>query len=100
MTLKLCQLLEYYVRNIFMEKSCRNYAPKSSPRFFLILVNNSKQLLHARNYFKNKRFWKQDYEKALKKLTLLFLSNPIYFDKQDHEKQKESETGDQSLIRL
>ena len=25
---------------------------------FLILVNNPKQPLHARNYFKNKIFWK------------------------------------------
>ena len=32
MTLKLCQLIEYYVRNIFMEKSCRIYGLKASPR--------------------------------------------------------------------
>ena len=31
MTLKLCQLIEYYVRNIFMGKSGRNSAPKDSP---------------------------------------------------------------------
>ena len=32
MMLKLCPLIEYYIRNIFMEKSCRKYAPKASPR--------------------------------------------------------------------
>ena len=39
-----------------MEKSCRQYAPKFSLTPFLILVNKSKQSLHARNYFKNKVF--------------------------------------------
>ena len=32
MTLKLCQLIEYYVRNIFMEKACRKYGLKASTR--------------------------------------------------------------------
>ena len=32
MTLKLCQLIEYYLRNIFIEKSCRKCAAKASPR--------------------------------------------------------------------
>ena len=35
--------------NIFMEKSCRKWAPKASPRPLFILVNNPKQSLHARN---------------------------------------------------
>ena len=30
MTLKLCPLIEYYIRNIFMEKICRKCAPKVS----------------------------------------------------------------------
>ena len=44
---------------------------------FLILVNNPKQPLHARNYFKNKIFLKEDYQKGFKKLTLFFLSNSL-----------------------
>ena len=32
MTLKLCLLVEYHIKNIFMEKSCRKCAPKASPR--------------------------------------------------------------------
>ena len=59
MTLKLCQMIEYYVWNIFTEKSCRNYAPKASSKLFLILENNPKQPLHARKCFENKTFWKR-----------------------------------------
>ena len=42
------------MRSIFMERSCRKCAPKASPRPLLILVNNPKQSLHARNSFRNK----------------------------------------------
>ena len=38
--------------------------------------------------------FKEYYQKALKKLTLFFPSNPISFNKQDHEKQTEPETSD------
>ena len=31
-TLKLCPQMEYQIKNIFMEKSCRKYAAKASPR--------------------------------------------------------------------
>ena len=43
---------------------------------------------------------KEDYQKALKKLTLFFLSNPVFFNGQNYQKQKGSGTSDQSLIRL
>ena len=49
-----------------MEKSCRKYASSASPRPpFVILVNNPKQPLHARNSFKD--ILKGDYQKPLKK---------------------------------
>ena len=41
-----------------------------------------------------------DYWKALKKLTLFFLSNPIPFNGQSFQKQKRPGTSDQSLFRL
>ena len=45
------------MKNSFMEKSYRKCAPKKLvPDTFLILKNNPKQPLHARNYFKNKYF--------------------------------------------
>ena len=60
---------------------------KLVPYTFLILVNKSKQPLHAKNCFKNKKK-KEDYQKTLQHLTLFYLLNPISFDEQDHQKQK------------
>ena len=34
------------------------------------------------------RYFEIDYQKPLKKLTLFFLSNPVAFNGQDHEKQR------------
>ena len=39
-------------------------------------------------------------KKALKKLTLFFLSNPVPFNGQNYQKQKGSGTSDQSLFML
>ena len=83
----------------FIEKSCRKHAPKTSPDPFSVLLNNPKQPLHTRNYFKSKIFWKENYQKALKKLTLFFLSNPVPFNGQSYQKQKGSGTSDQLLFR-
>ena len=43
---------------------------------------------------------KEDYQKALKKLTLFFLLNPVPFNGQSYKKQKGLGTSDQSLFRL
>ena len=32
MTLKLCPYMEYHIKNIFIEKSCRKCVAKASPR--------------------------------------------------------------------
>ena len=37
---------------------------------------------------------KEDYQKALKMLTIFFLSNPVPFNGQDYEKWKGPETSD------
>ena len=71
---------------------------KLAPDSFLILLNNPKQPVHGRNYFKSK-ILKEDYQKALKILTLVFLSNPVSLNGQNCQKQKGSETSDQSLFR-
>ena len=39
-----------------MKKSCQNVQQKLVPDPFLILANNPKQPLRARNFFKNKIF--------------------------------------------
>ena len=43
---------------------------------------------------------KEDYQKALKKLTLFFLSNPVPFNGQSYQKQKGPGTSDQLLLKL
>ena len=43
---------------------------------------------------------KGDYQKALKKLALFFLSNPVPFSGQSYQKQKGSVTSDQLLFWL
>ena len=43
---------------------------------------------------------KEDYQKALKKVTSFFLSNPVPFNRQNYQKQKGPGTSDQSLFRL
>ena len=57
------------------------------PDLFLLLVNNLKQPLYARNYFENK-ILKVDYQKALKKSILFFLPNPAPFNGQSYQKQR------------
>ena len=42
---------------------------------------------------------KEDYQKALKSLTLCLVSNSIYFNEQNHEKQKVPEPSNQSGYR-
>ena len=46
------------------------------------------------------RYLKEDCQKAFKKLTVLFLSNPVPFNRQSYQKQKGSGTSDQSLFKL
>ena len=43
---------------------------------------------------------KEDYQKALKKITLFFLSNLVPFNRQDYQKQKGPGTSTQLLFRL
>ena len=72
---------------------------KLVPGPFLFVVNNRKQSLYA-VIPSEWDILKEDYQKALKKLTLCIFSNPVPFNGQDYEKQKRPETGDQSLFRL
>ena len=67
---------------------------KLVPDLLIILVNNPKQPLHARN-----SFLKEDYQKALKKVTFFCHSNPVSFNRQNYQKQKGPGTSDQSLYR-
>ena len=64
----------------------KNVHEKLVPGPFLILVNNPKQQLHARNFLEIK-YVEEDYQKALRKLTLFFLSNPVHFNGQNYQKR-------------
>ena len=66
---------------------------KLFPDLFIILVNNLKQPLQTRIYFKSKNS-KEDYQKALKKVTFFLLSSPVPFNRQNYQKQKEPATSD------
>ena len=48
--------MEYPIKIIFIENHTENVQQKLVPDLFTILVNNPKQPLHARNYFKSKIF--------------------------------------------
>ena len=43
---------------------------------------------------------KEDYEKALRKVTFFSLANPVPFNRQNFQKQEGPGTSDQSLFRL
>ena len=61
-----------------MENHAENVHQKLVPHPFLILVNNPKQPLYARNYFENKVFWKR-IMKTLKNVNFIFSSETSHF---------------------
>ena len=73
---------------------------KLVPDLIIILVNNPKQPLHAGNCFKKQDILKEDYQKALKKVTFFLLSSPVSFNRQNYQKQNDPGTSDQCLFRL
>ena len=73
---------------------------KLAPGPFLILLNSQNSHRMQEILFNIRYFFKEDYQKAFKKLTLFFLSNPGPFNGQNCQKQKESRTSDKSLFRL
>ena len=81
-----------------MENHAENVHQKLAPDPFLILLNNPKQPLHARNSFKSKRYFERGLSKSLWKVFLFFLSSPVVFNGQSYQK-KGSGTSDDSLFR-
>ena len=68
-----------------MEKSCRKCVTKASPKplfYFGIAQNN-----HCMQEILLKiRYYGRGYQKALRKLTLFFLTNPVPFGGQSYQK--------------
>ena len=75
-----------------MEKACRKCAPKASPRPFLNFAIYAKATIACKKFLQID-ILKEDYQKALKKLTLFFLSNTDPFNGQSYQKQKRSGTS-------
>ena len=72
-----CKFVNWYSirKGAFVWKNhAENIPLKLIPDPFLILVNNPKQPLHARNSFTNRIFWKRIIQK-FKKVNFTFLSN-------------------------
>ena len=59
-----------------------------------------KKAIAFKKLFQKYDILKEDYQKALKKLTLVFLSKPIPFNGKNYQKQKGTGTNEQSLFRL
>ena len=53
-----------------------------------------------KEYLLKIRHFERGLSKSLKKLTLVFLSNPVPFNGQSYQKQKGPGTSDQSLFKL
>ena len=99
MTLKLCPYIDFWIRNIFMEKIMQKMCTKTNPRHFCF-GKERKTAISCKKFSSKWDILKEDYQKALKNLILFFLSNPVPFNGQNYQKQKELETSDQSLFRL
>ena len=83
-----------------MEKHAGNVHQNLVPNPYHILVNNLKQPLHARNFFKRKIFRKTIIRKLSKRLSLFFLLNQVLFSGQSYQKEIGPVFPDQLLFRL
>ena len=83
-----------------MEKSCRKFAPKASPRPLFNFGKYPKTNFACKKFFWNKHFEKELW-KSHKKLTLSFpLNTVVLFSGQNYKKLKGPGTSDQLLLRL
>ena len=83
MTLKLCPLIEYKIKKIFMEKSYRICATKANPKplFYFGIIQNNHCMQET---FLEIRYYGTVHQKALIKLTLFFLANSVPFSGQSY----------------
>ena len=70
-----------------MKNHAENVHRRLVPDPILILVNNPKRPCMQEILLKV-RYLKEDYQRALKKLILFFLSNPVLFNGQSYQKQE------------
>ena len=73
-------------RTFSKKNHTENVQQKLVIELFIILVNNPKQPLHARNFLKV-RYFEKGSSKSLKKVTLFFLSSPVSFNRKNYQKK-------------
>ena len=83
--------MEYRIKNVFIEKSCRKYAAKSSPR---PLYNCTQKIILKVRYFE------RGLSKRLKRGNFIFSFETVPFKRQNYQKEKGPGTTDQSLFSL
>ena len=83
-----------------MEKPCRKFSPKASPRPLFYFGKQPKAAITCKKSIWKQDILKGDYQKYFKKLTLLFLSNLVGFNGQSFQNQKGQGTSDQLLFWL
>ena len=83
-----------------MEKSCRKCAPQARPKPVFNFGKYPKTAIACDKFFLKKDILKEDNQKALKKLTLFFISNPVPFNEQNYQKQEGPRISDQLLFKL
>ena len=79
MTLKLCQLIEHFVRNIFRQKSARNYALKASPRTSVNFGKKTQNCHCMQKIVLKIRYFDRALSKTLKKVNFIFPFKPNFF---------------------
>ena len=72
MTFKLFQLIEYQIKSIFMKNPCRKCAPKVNSRPLFNFIKQPKTAIAYKELFYKSDILKENFQKALKKITLLF----------------------------
>ena len=82
-----------------MEKSCKKRAPKTSLRPLFDFAKQTKTTIAHRKFFQKYGILTENYQKALKKLSLFFLSKPVYFNGQSYKNQKGPGKSRQSLFK-
>ena len=91
--------MDYQLKIFLWKNHAENMHQKLVPDLFIIFVNNRNS--HCMQEIALKvRYFKEDYQKALIKVTLFFLLNPVPFNGQNYQKQKRLGTSDQSLFGL
>ena len=83
-----------------MEKSCRKYAPKASPRSLFNFGKITQNSHCMQELLLKIRYFERGLSKGLKKVNFIFLLSPVPFNGQSYQKQYGPGTSDRLVFRL